>query len=294
MQDRLPLDFTAYCVTLLLAVLWGVQHVAIKAVLADVSPVTQAAIRTPLAALLLFGWARWQRIPVLERDGSLWPGLLAGLLFGLEFVLIYGGLAFTNASRMSVFVYLTPALAALGLHFAVPQERLSVRQWIGVWLAFAGLALAFAEGFSSERSTWLGDLCGVGAAVLWASTIVIVRASRLARCTGTKTLLYQLGVAALVLPFAAWAMGEPGVVALTPAAAASLAYQTVVVGFASFLAWFWLLTRYRAAPLAVMLFVTPLVGVVSGVVFLGDPISGAFGTAALLVGAGIVLVNLRR
>lgn len=293
-QERQPLDLTAYSVTLLLTVLWGVQHVAIKAVIADVSPVTQAAIRFFLAGLLLFAWARWQRIPIFARDGTLWAGLLAGLLFALEFVLIYGGLALTNASRMSVFVYLTPPLAALGLHFAVPQERLSLRQWAGIGLAFAGLALAFADGFFAGGRTWRGDLCGVGAAVLWAATIVLVRATSLSRTTGTKALLYQIAVASLVLPLAAWAMGERGVVALTPAAVASLAYQTLVIAFASFLAWFWLLTRYRAGPLAVMLFPTPLFGVVAGAVFLGEPFTAVLFAAAALVGCGIALVNWSR
>jgi drug/metabolite transporter (DMT)-like permease len=292
-QERQPLDLTAYAVTLLLSVFWGVQHVAIKAIVADVSPVTQAAIRTPLAALLVFAWARWQRIPLFSRDGTLRAGLLAGFLFGVEFVLIYGGLALTNASRMSVFVYLTPPLAALGLHFTVPQERLTLRQWTGVLLAFLGLALAFAEGFFSGQGTLLGDLYGVAAAVFWAGTIVVMRASSLARCSGTKTLLYQLGVATVVLPIGAWLLGEAGVVALTPAAIASLAYQTLLIGFVSLLAWFWLMTRYRAAPLAVMLFPTPLFGVLAGVTFLGDPLTLAFLAAAALVACGIALVNWR-
>jgi drug/metabolite transporter (DMT)-like permease len=293
-QERQPLDLTAYSVTLLLTLLWGLQHVAIKAIIADVSPVTQAAIRFFLAGLLLFAWARWQRIPLFRRDGTLWAGLLAGLLFALEFVLIYGGLALTNASRMSVFVYLTPPLAALGLHFAVPQERLRWRQWIGVWLAFAGLALAFGEGFLAGGGMWLGDLCGLGAAVLWAATIVLIRATSLARATATKALLYQVGVSIIVLPLAAWAMGERGVVALTPAVVASLAYQTLVIAFASFLAWFWLMTRYRVGPLAVMLFATPLFGVLAGVLFLGDPLTLVLFAAAGLVACGIALVNWPR
>jgi len=292
-QERQPLDLTAYSVTLLLSLLWGVQHVAIKAIVSDVSPVTQAAIRTPIATLLVFAWAQWRGVPLFGRDGTLWIGLLAGFLFAMEFVLIYAGLALTNASRMSVFIYLTPPLAALGLHFAVPQERLTLRQWMGILLAFTGLALAFAEGFFAGRSTWLGDLYGVGAAVFWAATIVMIRASSLAHCSGTKTLLYQIGVASIVLPLAAWLMGEPGVVTLTAGAIASLTYQTLIVGFASLLAWFWLLTRYRAAPLAVMLFPTPLFGVLAGVAYLGEPLTIAFLFAAALVACGIALVNWR-
>jgi drug/metabolite transporter (DMT)-like permease len=88
--------------------------------------------------------------------------------------------------------------------------------------------------------------------------------------------------------------GEKGITAVTPLVIASLAYQGVIVAFASYLAWFWLLTRYLAARLSVLSFLTPLFGVVSGVVFLGESITARFVLAALLIGAGIVLVNLRK
>lgn len=294
MQDRKPLDGNAYAVMVLLTALWGFQQVTIKLAAADVSLVMQAAIRSIAATALLLAWARLRGIALFERDGSFWPGILAGLLFGAEFVFIYAGLEYTNASRMIVFIYMTPPLTALGLHFFVPGERLGKVQWAGVLLAFAGLALAFADGFLVPGSTYLGDLCGVVAALLWASTTVVIRATSLARASASKTLFYQLGVSALMLPAASFLMGEKGIVALTPLAVASLAYQAVIVAFASYLAWFWLLTRYLAARLSVLSFLTPMFGVLFGVLLLSEPLTGSFAAAALLVGAGIVLVNLRR
>ena len=294
-QERTALDATAFATMLLLTALWGFQQVTIKWIAADVSLVMQAAIRSILATVLLFAWARMRGIGLFGRDGTLWPGIAAGLLFAFEFVFIYAGLGHTNASRMSVFVFLTPALTALGLHFFVPGERLSAVQWAGVLVAFCGLLLAFAEGFfSGQGSTWVGDLCGVIAAFLWAATTVLIRSTRLSKSTATKTLFYQLAASAMVLPLASILMGEKGIVALTPLALASLAYQGVIVAFASYLAWFWLLTRYLAARLSVLSFLTPMFGVLFGVVFLSEPLSGTFALAALLVAAGIVLVNLRR
>jgi drug/metabolite transporter (DMT)-like permease len=294
MQERRQLDGNAYAVMILLTALWGFQQVAIKLAAADVSLVMQAALRSIAATLLLLAWARLRGIALFERDGSFRPGILAGLLFGAEFVFIYAGLQYTNASRMIVFVYTTPPLTAFLLHFFVPGERLRAVQWAGVLLAFAGLALAFADGFLVAGDTYIGDLCGVVAALLWASTTVVIRASSLSRASATKTLFYQLAVSALMLPLASWLMGEKGIVALTPLAVASLAYQAVVVAFASYLAWFWLLTRYLAARLSVLSFLTPMFGVLFGVLLLSEPLTGSLAAAALLVGAGIVLVNLPR
>jgi drug/metabolite transporter (DMT)-like permease len=294
MQERKSLDAAAYSIMLALTALWGFQQVTVKWIAADVSLVMQAAIRSILAAALLFAWTRLRGLALFERDGTALAGLVAGVLFAGEFVFIYAGLGHTNASRMSVFVYLAPALTALGLHFFVKSERLSTMQWAGVALAFAGIGVAFSEGFASRQSTWPGDLCGVIAAVLWAATTVLIRATRLAQASAAKTLFYQLGVSAMLLPAASAAMGEPGVVRWSAGAAAALAYQGAVVAFATYLAWFWLLTRYYAARLSVLSFLTPMFGVACGVIFLGEPLSGRFGLAALAVGAGIAAVNLRR
>ena len=292
-QGRRTLDATALSVMLVLTALWGFQQVTIKWIAADVSLVAQAGIRSIVATLLLVLWAFFTKERLFSRDGTLIAGVAAGMLFAFEFVFIYGGLAHTNASRMSVFVYLAPPLTALGLHFFVAGERLGARQWLGVSLAFGGLVLAFAEGFSAGRSTWIGDLCGLVAAALWAATTVLIRATGLARVSAAKTLFYQLAVSALVLPSASFLLGEKGVTAINGLVLASLAYQGVLVAFASYLAWFWLLTRYLAARLSVLSFLTPLFGMLFGVVFLSEPLSAHFAAAALLIAAGIALVNLR-
>ena len=294
-DTRRPLDATAVSVMVLLTGLWGFQQVAIKLTAPDISLVMQAAIRSGIATMLVLVWAWARNIALFSRDGTFWPGLVAGLLFGGEFIFIYSGLAHTAASRMVVFIYLCPPLTALGLHFLVPGERMTLLQWFGVMLSFCGLVLAFGEGFvSAQGATALGDAFGFIAAALWAATTVLIRATGLARITPSKTLFYQLSVSAVMLLATSVLLGERGVIALTPLALLSLAYQGVIVAFASYLAWFWLLTRYLAGRLAVFSFFAPLFGVAFGVMILGEPMTPWFAAAALLVGAGIVLVNLKR
>ena len=293
-DHRHPLDAFAVGSMIVLSMLWGFQQVAIKLAAHGISLVMQGALRSAIATLLLLVWAHSRRIPLWSRDGTLVPGLFAGVAFAAEFALIYAGLAYTTAARMVVFLYLAPCLTALGLSLFVPGERLRAVQWAGVLLAFGGLVVAFADGFAhTTRPTLVGDLFGALAALLWAATTVLIRATRLARISATKVLFYQLGISALVLPVVSRALGEPGIIAWTPAAVASLAYQSVIVAFASYLTWFWLLTRYLAGRLAVFSFLAPLFGVAFGWAVLHDPVSAAFLGAAGMVGAGIALVNLR-
>jgi drug/metabolite transporter (DMT)-like permease len=294
-MTRRPLDLTAYAVMLVCTLLWGLQQVTVKLAAAGVSPVMQGGIRSVLATLLLLAWSRSRGIALFDRDRTMVPGLVAGLLFAAEFFLIYYGLTHTLASRMVIFIYLAPVLTAIGLAWWVPSERLSTLQWLGVALAFAGIVAAFADGYASgDRETLLGDACGVLAAALWAATTVLIRATRLSGARAEKTLLYQLAVSALLLPLASIALAEPGVVRLDAVTVSMLLYQGVVVAFASYLAWFWLLTRYYAARLSVFAFIAPLAGVAFGVVLLDERLSASFIAAALMVAVGIALVNARR
>jgi drug/metabolite transporter (DMT)-like permease len=216
--------------------------------------------------------------------------LFAGLLFALEFVFIFVGIDHTTVSRMVVFLYTAPCFTVLGLHLFVPGERMGWKQGAGVLLAFAGLVLAFVD--KASGGTPLGDAFGVLAALFWAATTVLIRATALARVTATKVLLYQLVVSAAVMFPLSWLVGERGVTALSASTLWAMAYQIVMVAFISYLAWFWLLTRYLAGRLLVFSFLTPLFGVWFGMLLLGDQPSLHFFIAAAMVVAGIVLVNL--
>jgi len=293
-MKRVPLDSVAFATMVLCCFVWGLTNVVTKLVAADISPVMQGGLRSILATALLMSWARMRNIPLFDHDGTLKAGLIAGALFAGEFLFVYAGLAHTAASRMVVFVYTAPCLTALGLHWFVPGERLHPAQWIGILLAFGGIVTAFGDGLTSSPASLLGDAFGVIGGILWAATTVWIRATGLTRISAAKVLFYQLAVSSLTLPVASRLMGEAGVIALTPMALTGLLYQGAIVAFATYLAWFWLLTRYLAGRLAVFGFLTPLFGVMMGAVILAEPLRPAFLGALAMVGIGIWLVNARR
>jgi drug/metabolite transporter (DMT)-like permease len=291
MTERRQLDTGAAATMVLLTAIWGFTQVAVKLAANDISVVMQGGLRTLVSFALLLVWARWHKIPLFTRDGTWWPGIVAGILYAGEFFFVYAGLAHTSASRMVVFVYLAPVFTAVGVHLLVPGEKLVGIQWLGVGLAFVGVAVAFGDGFYSDPSSLLGDGFGIIAAFLWAATTVVIRTTSLSNASATRTLFYQVGIAALLLPLASFLMGEAGVIAFTPLAIASIAFQGIIVSFASHLAWFWLLTRFLAGRLAAFSSLAPLFGVFGGVVVLGEPLSAQFALAAGLVILGIYLVN---
>jgi drug/metabolite transporter (DMT)-like permease len=297
-STRRPLDGFAVMLMIALCAIWGFQQIAIKSANAALGPMLQAGLRSAIAAVLVWAWARSQRTPLFRRDGTLGAGLAAGILFAGEFVCIFIGLTLTSASHMAVFLYTAPCFTALGLHAFVTGERMRHAQWLGICIAFTGMVLAFADGFiqaplpgAPALAGLAGDALGVLAGIMWAATTVVVRATSLSHSSASKTLFYQLAVSAVVLLALAFLSGQARVENVTPLTLASLAYQGVIVAFVSYLTWFWLLKRYMASRLSVFSFLTPLFGVSFGVLMLGESISGRFLLAAALVLLGIMLVN---
>lgn len=288
------LDALAVSSLLLCCVLWGVNHVATKLTLAEIPPLMQASARSIGAAVLVASWARLRGISLFERDGTLAGGLSAGALFAVEFACIFVGLQFTAASRMVVFIYLAPFVVALGMPFIARAERLSAMQLGGLVAAFAGVAWAFAEGFDHPAAgdrQWIGDALGVVAAILWGVTTLVIRGTRLSAASAEKTLLYQLVVSGVVLAIAAPLAGEPWPSTLTSASSFPLAFQTIVVTFASYLLWFWLIRHYPATQLASFTLLTPIAGLIAGVAFLDEPITTRLVVALAAVATGIAVVN---
>lgn len=295
MEARKPLDGMATSVMVGLCVIWGVQQVAIKSAAADITPLLQVALRSGIAglAVLILMLVRQRKIP-FSRE-TLRPGLLVGLLFSIEFMFVAEGLRFTTAAHMAVFLYTAPIFAALGLHFLVPEERLSALQWSGVGITFIGVIVAFlfgghAAAAPQASNMLLGDFFGLLAGMFWGMTTIVVRRSKLSSGSATMTLFYQLAGAFVLLGGLALLTGQTHF-RLSPVSVSSMLFQTVIVTFASYLAWFSLMRRYQASRLGILSFMTPVFGIIAGVVLLHEPLKVNFILGAILIMLGIVTVS---
>jgi drug/metabolite transporter (DMT)-like permease len=289
---REQLDALAVALLLGCCLLWGFQQVLVKATLPELAPVFQAALRFAGATVLLWLWCRARGVRLAQRDGTLAPGLLAGALFATEFALIYLGLQFTTASRLTVFLYTSPFWVAAFVPLWVRSERLRPLQWLGLACAFVAVVFALRDGFSSDlRQLWRGDLMALAAGMFWGLTTVVIRSSALMRVPAEKLLFYQVAVSAALLPLLSLALSERWQWQFSNFALASLLFQTVVCAFASYLAWMWMLGRYPATRISAFVFLTPVFALLFGALWLGEPVSASLIAALALVAVGIVLVN---
>ena len=276
-----------------LCLIWGVQQVVMKSIAADITPLAQLAVRFTGAALV-FG------ILVLRQeglrgfsDGTLPSGLGLGLLFSGEFIAVGLAVTHTSASHATVFLYSAPIFTALGVQI-FPEERLSIGQWMGVALAFVGIAVAFL-GYTSRPVAEMikGDLIALLAGALWGGSNVWLRRTRVGSAATFKTVFYQVTIGSAAIWTYAFLTGAAGA-KWTPTVIVAMMYQTFGIAVLSYLTWFWLLKHYLTSRLMLFSLMTPLLAVLAGWYWLDEVIDPRFALGTALVLAGILGVNARQ
>ena len=279
--------------SLLLAFLWGGNSPSIKIGLADFPPMALAFLRFVIGLVIIGGWALYRGVSLRLRKGELPRLLLLTTIFILQIICLNTGTLYTTASRSTIFINVYPFFTALFAHFWIPGERLSVPKTLGIVVAFSGVFVTVAPNLGEGETSVLGDLivlvsgCFLGLRVVVTKLLIqSIHPYRLLAwlltlslpCYVTMSLLFERG-----LPMQ-----------LTLRSSAALLYQGGVIAGFCFLAWTAVLERYSASKLVVLFFATPLSGVVFSYVFLGDALTLSLLVGAVLVAAGIYLVNMRR
>lgn len=291
-RDRI--DLLGGTMLVAFSLLMGLNQTLIKLVNVGMGPVFQAGLRSLCAILPVLLFALLTRKKLSLRDGTLWPGILCGVLFAGEFVLLFQAVDYTSVARTSVFFYTMPFWVALGAHFLIPGERMTGLRLLGLSLAIGGVVLALSDKAAPlGPDAWLGDLMCLIAAVIWAALALLLRLSRLNKTSPEMQLLYQLGVSAVVLLAVAPLFGD-FFREMTVEIGLIFAFQVLVVVSMGFLGWFWVLSIYPAPQMTSFSFLAPVFGVFFSWLVLGEPITPALIGALVLVAIGIFLVNWRR
>lgn len=286
------LDGRAVATVVGLCFLWGLSQVSIKVANQGVSPIFQGAVRSIIAASLVALWARLRGLPLIHRDRTLLHGLAIGLFFGTEFVFVYLGLFYTTASHAVIFLYTAPLFVALGAHWLLAAEPITARKGAGLLLAFLGVLATFWDSLHSPtRLQLLGDLLSLTAGFLWAATSLYLKRVVRTSMTPSQMLFYQLGFSAVQLTVMSLLFEPNRITDPTPVVIGSVLYQGVVVAFASYLAWFWLIQVYPVSSVSAFTFFTPIFGILLGGILLREPLTIKLLFGGGLVTGGMLLVN---
>lgn len=291
MQRKQKIDLLGGSVLVAFSGLMGFNQVLVKLVNAGLQPTFQVGLRSACAILPIIVYAVITRKKLSITDGSFWPGILAGLFFSIEFVLLFQSLEFTSVSRASIMFYSMPLWVALAAHFLIPGERLTRLRTVGLVLAIGGVTLALSDDAEPVSDlAWLGDLMSLAGGMFWAGILMLTRTTKLSNATAEMNLIYQLCVSALIL-LAISPLFGPIIREVTPTIIGIFSFQVLIVVCVGFVAWFWVLSVYPASDMASFGFLAPLFGVFFGWLILDEQITLRFVGAMVLVCIGIILVN---
>ncbi len=291
MERKSHIDLFGAAALIAFALHLAFNQVVIKVTSGGFSPVFAAGLRSAGAVVVLLGWMWLRGIPLRVSREAWAAGLVAGGLFALEFICLFGALDITTVSRASVIFYSMPVWLALIGHFLLPGEGLSRVKLIGLILAMGGVALALSDR-SGGAVSWAGDLLALASAFCWAGIVLCVRITPLSRVPPAQQLLFQVAVSAPILLLLAPLFG-PLIRDLAPIHLYGMLFQIIGVASFGFLIWFWLMTIYPASSVASFSFLSPVFSVLLGWLLLSEHVGLSIWGALVMVASGIYLVNRR-
>jgi drug/metabolite transporter (DMT)-like permease len=286
-EDVIPVRTTFF--VLLLALLWGGNVVAIKISLIGVSPFAAAGLRFSISLILIAAWSWIRGVSLKPRKGEFIPLIILGLLFTAQITCLNWGTRLTSAGRATVILHTFPVFVAFLAHFFIPGDRLNLRKTIGMVGAFAGVVMVFGEKLSISGSM-AGDLLCLGSAFMLGLLTVLFKRF-VQTIEAPRILVWQL-IFGVPLFFLMHALFEnQGSLSFQMSVVSALLYQGVVVSCFCFLSWLSILKHHTPSRITVLFFTAPIWGLLLSYLLLGERISIGLVFGAVLVAAGILLVN---
>ena len=272
--------------------LWGFNAVTIKVSNEGIAPVFSAGIRSVIAVIALAIRMRVKKVPLFPSNLS--DGMVVGFLFGAEFACLYAALLYTTASSAWILLYATPFFHAVGAHFFLTGDRLTVYKTTGLILAFIGIIVLLSKHLGVPSWVgFVGDLLAFAAAALWVLTTIYIKRRLVGSVSFHNTLFYQTLFSIPILFLISFLMKETPIDHLDGVIVLSVVFQGIVVAFISYLLWFYLVHEYPVSRLSAFTFLTPVFATVSCVVFLHEPLTWKLSVSLILVSLGIYVVNMK-
>lgn len=287
-------DLKGFLILILLTMLWGCNYPAIKISIIGFSPIFNAFLRSVIASVLGILYCMLIKQPLFHRDIRLFHGFVVGMLFGGEFICIYFGMIYTDATRAVILVNFSPFVVTVGAYLFL-REKLGIGKIAGLLLGLTGAYLVF----HGKPRTWntsmlFGDLLELSAAFFWGATTVYIKKYLAGRVHPIHTFLYQLVFSVPIIFVCACWLETRWILDVNTAAVSALLYSSIIVAFASYLTWFKLIHAYPVSQLAIFTFLSPVFGVASGVVILREQLTAGLILGLLSVSAGIYVTNYRK
>ncbi len=286
------MDTKGSALAIFLCLIFGSNAVAIKVSLVGIPPCASAAIRFMIATLIIYLYARFKKFDLTLSAKDWGHVLLLGILFGVQFTILYLGIYFTTVSHASILMNTQPFFVAISAHFLLPEDRLNKRKISGIAVAFVGVLVMFYQGKLGGSKSIFGDLLVLIAAISWAGQTIYIK-RWLDDWDTIPLVMHPMVIGVSTLAVAHFFFEKNFVIYLDRDIVISILYQSLFVAGFGYLAWTNLLLKYRASSLSAFIFLMPVSGVLLGTIFMGDPVTTRLIVGLFCIAGGILLVNIQ-
>lgn len=268
----------------LIYLIWGMNWVVMKTANTFFPPITFVAYRFLFGALVLLSVWRWLHLPLPKKKYWPWIFLTGILQMGLNNIAAQTSMLTLGAGMVSVLNYSMPVFAAVMAHFLL-GERLTWRKGAGIVLAIAGMAVLMDVHAGGDVTA----ICiGLLSAVFWGLASIFVKL-KLSDVNPISLTTWQMVCASLSL-LAYTAIVPQGEVVWNTESVLCLIYNGVLASALAFFLWSWILQHIEVSKASVAVLAVPVVGVVGGILCLGEPMTLHIFFGMLMIMAGIYIV----
>lgn len=269
-----------------LCLIWGFNFVIMKMGNDVFPPVLFAAYRFLLGFIVLLGVAFFKKTPLPEKKHLKWY-ILCGLLQTTYFnIAIQVSLNYISAGLTSVLTYSMPLFLSILAHYFIPGEKLNFSKTIGILLGIMGLFLAMDIHLGAN--IW-APVLALSSAVTWALSSLIIK-KKLQGCDNVQFTTWQMGIGAVGLLLYSVCF-ENGASNWSLMAVLYLLYSGVLASALAFVIWSYVLSKTEASKASISLLTVPVVGTLSGFLFLNEELNLITIIGIALVLTGIWIVN---
>ena len=288
------IDGVAASFLIVFSILLGLNQVCVKLVNVGMHPVFQVALRSTLAIIPILLYCYFTKKKIIISDGSFIPGVIAGILFAVEFIFLFTALDYSTVTRVSLIFYTMPVWLTLSAHFLIDNDKLSLKKIIGLALAVFGLILAIYEpnGEYNEKQ-FFGDLYSLLASFCWAAIAIMLKTTRLNKSIPETQLLYQLIVSGIILLPISFLFND-FIRDMNINLILIFLFQVTIIMCLGFIGWLWVMSRYSASSTSSFAFLTPIFGVLFGWLIMDDNINLQIYFSLFLTCMGIYMINAKK
>jgi drug/metabolite transporter (DMT)-like permease len=280
---------------LLLSVLWGGSFFFIEIALTDIDTLPLVTLRVLIAALALWLYVAYKRLP-MSYPPTIWVAFLAmGLLNNvLPFILIVWGQTQISAGLAAILNATTPLFTVIAAHFLLADEKASLQKIVGVGLGFIGVIFIIGPSLISELGL---DLAAQGAvlaaAISYAFAGIYGRRFKALKINPVVTAAGQVTASSLILlPISLifFDMNLTGVSFKSWSAILGLSLLSTAVAY---ILYFKLLASSGATNLLLVTFLIPVSAIALGMVFLDETLSLEQLIGMVIIGLGLIVMDGR-